>query len=55
MDETLPVGDIPVGFFEYRTTFKQPIFSAWYEGKLTLVTEMFKALQPWGLDLESSL
>jgi hypothetical protein len=52
MDEQLPIADIPVGFFEYRATFTEPIFSAWYEGKLTLVKEMYKVLQPWGVDLE---
>ena len=53
MDEQqLPIADIPVGFFEYRATFKEPIFSAWYEGKQTLAKEMYKVLRPWGVDLE---
>jgi hypothetical protein len=52
MDEQLPIADIPVGFFEYRTTFKEPIFSSWYEGKQTVVKNMYKVLLPWGVDLE---
>lgn len=52
MNEQLPIADIPVGFFEYRTTFKEPIFSTWSEGKSTLVKEMYKVLLPWGVDLE---
>jgi hypothetical protein len=50
MDEQLPLADIPVGFFEYRTTFKEPLF--WHEGKQTVVKEMYKVLLPWGVDLE---
>jgi hypothetical protein len=52
MDEQLPIADIPVGFFEYRTSFKEPIFTKWYEGERTLVKEMYKILLPWGVDLE---
>jgi hypothetical protein len=52
MNEQLPIADIPVGFFEYRTTFKEPIFAAWYEGKQSFVKEMYKVLVPWGVDLE---
>jgi hypothetical protein len=52
MDEQFPMADIPVGFFEYRSTFKEPIFSTWYEGKQTVVKEMYKVLLPWGVDLE---
>ncbi len=52
MNEQLPIADIPTGFFEYRATFKEPIFSAWYEGKQVLVGELYKVLLPWGVDLE---
>jgi hypothetical protein len=52
VNEQLPIADIPAGFFEYRATFKEPILSAWYEGKQTLVKEMYKVLLPWGMDLE---
>jgi hypothetical protein len=50
MDEHLPLADIPVGFFEYRTTFKEPLF--WHESNQTVVREMYKVLLPWGVDLE---
>jgi len=50
MDEQLPLADIPVGFFEYRTTFTEPLF--WQEGKPIIVKEMYKVLLPWGVDLE---
>lgn len=52
MNEQLPIADIPTGFFEYRATFKEPIFAAWYEGKQALVGELYKVLLPWGVDLE---
>jgi hypothetical protein len=52
MDEQLPVADIPVGFFEYRATFTEPIFSAWYEAKQVLAKELYKVLRTWGVDLE---
>ncbi len=50
MDEQLPLADIPAGFFEYRTTFKEPLF--WHEGKQIVVKEVYKLLLPWGVDLE---
>jgi hypothetical protein len=50
MDEQIPLADIPVGFFEYRTTFKEPLF--WHEGRQIVVKEMYKVLLPWGVDLE---
>jgi hypothetical protein len=52
MDEQLPIADVPLGFFEYRAMFKEPIFSAWYDGKTALIKEMYKVLLPWGVDLE---
>ena len=52
MDEQLPIADIPSGFLEYRTTFTEPIFSAWYEAKQGLARELYKVLKPWGVDLE---
>jgi hypothetical protein len=52
MNEQLPLAEIPVGFFEYRTNFKEPIFSTWYEGRHSVVREMYKVLLPWGMDLE---
>ena len=50
MDEQLPLADIPLGFFEYRASFTEPLF--WHEGKQTIVKEMYKVLLPWGVDLE---
>src|SRR5205085_11940625 len=51
MEQQLPIADIPQGFFEYRTTFKEPIFDAWY-AKPRLLKEMYALLVPWGVDLE---
>src|ERR1700734_4126090 len=50
MDEQLPLADIPVGFFEYRSTFNEPLF--WHEGKQTVVKEMYKVLRPWEVNLD---
>ncbi len=52
MEEQLPIADIPEGFFEYKATFKEPIFSAWYDERKTFVKEMYKTLLPWGMNLE---
>src|SRR3989442_97529 len=51
MDNQLPIPEIPQGFFEYRTTFKEPIFAAWYN-RQNLLKEMYDVLVPWGIDLE---
>lgn len=52
MDEQLPLADVPLGFLEYRATFSEPIFSAWYEGKSHLIREVYEVLLPRGIDLE---
>ena len=52
MNEKLPIAEIPIGFFEYTTTFKEPIFAAWYDSSHTVIIELYKVLQQWGVGLE---
>jgi len=51
MEQQPPLADIPLGFFEYRATFKEPIFAAWI-GRVPLIDGLYKVLLPWGINLE---
>lgn len=53
MAEDLPVAEMSRGFVEYRTTFMEPIFAAWYSKEALAVASVYKALVPWGVDLEN--
>jgi hypothetical protein len=52
MAETIPV-TFPLAAFEYRGTFRDPIFELWANPDKAFQKKLYRALVPWGQTLEN--